>query len=421
MSHSDSEENPSTSPALARWRWALRATIRTLPNVPFFLGIVLGFVGCAVAGRVLSQQMKFKQFVRFFEPIQPQQLFYPTASQLASHVRRTVPAGKTPVLIGGASYFRGTGQNQSELWSRELQRLLGDRHVVINFAIDRAEITSFAAVVFAMLAPEYPDLLYVANGSTLAGAAWDGGEDYNYLFWDAYYKGLLPPSLAAAPRIQQLGRDQRRNATGLELHLGRWLDSVSYSCELWTHLAYHDFTVWTPGQAAAPFRPRKLPREGDIPNWAEHQRNARADAEYARHSERSAHEGARVGFKPGVDGKPQPDTKFWDRMASEWQLLFPDELKSRCFVVLLRGNPHFMQTLTAAEREQTEQQYTLGEQLLERLGYRAVQLRASDFTADDYLDGGHLMPSGGNKVAQAVAARIAQSHLTSPPATRPAP
>ena len=50
-----------------RLRWAFGA----LPNVPFFLGILIGFLGCAAAGRIVSQRPMFENFVdgsRFGQP-----------------------------------------------------------------------------------------------------------------------------------------------------------------------------------------------------------------------------------------------------------------------------------------------------------------------------------------------------------------
>lgn len=407
MSRSEETPNPPASHRLEAWTQRTRAAIRALPNVPFFLGIVLGFGGCMIAGRAVSQRLMFHDFVRFFQSIQPQHYFYPTASQLAAHVRVTVPPGKTPVLVGGASYFRGTGQNRGELWSVELQRLLGDRYVVINFAIDQAEITSFAAVIFKILAHEYPDLIYIANGNPVAGFPADGGEIYRYLFWDAYYKGLLPEAVLAGDNIRALARDQRRERNGLELHLGKWLDSHAYACDLWTWIGYdHFFTVWSDAHAHSPFRARRFDGDGDYPNYAKDQLGVRADTKYAQHSERHGREMSHAGFAAGADGQWRVDPAAWNGWAKEWREMFVAELRPRCFVVFLRGNPYFAQALTDDERQRLELQFQLGRENLERVGYRVVQLRAEDFTADDFLDGGHLMPSGGNKVAKAVAERI---------------
>lgn len=408
MSHSD----PATAaPRHALERWTRRAydAIRALPSLPFLLGIALGFAGCVLAGRIVSERPMFENFLRFFAPIQPQRFFYPTASQLAAHVRHTVPPGKIPVIVGGASYFRGTGQNPGELWSLELQRVLGERYVVINFATDQAPLTAFAAVAFAAVAREFPDALYVANASPVSGAPWDGGDDYRYIFWDAYYKGLLPASIARASHIRELANSQRRDPLTLETHLGKWTDALAYACDLWTYIGYkHVFTVWSNPHAHDPFRARRHGREGDDPTLAQQQLNVRNDRAYVEHSENHARNMSRASFAFSADGQCRPDPAAWDGLAQEWRDMFPEELRSRCFVVFLRGNPHFMQTLTADERRRTELQFELGQQNLERAGYRVVQLQPSKFTADDFLDGGHLMASGGRKVAHAVAARIAE-------------
>jgi hypothetical protein len=191
------------------------------------------------------------------------------------------------------------------------------------------------------------------------------------------------------------------------LHLGKWIDQFTYACDLWTYVGYkHFFTVWSDGHAHHPFRPRRLDREGNDPNIRQTQLNIRNDPGYVRSSAESGRNNARYRFVQGKDGQWQPDIASWNNLTQEWRDMFPRELRARCFPVFLRGNPYFMQTLTDDERRRTDLQYQLGRENLEREGYRVVQLRAEDFTADDYLDGGHFVASGGAKVAQAVAARI---------------
>jgi hypothetical protein len=111
-------------------------------------------------------------------------------------------------------------------------------------------------------------------------------------------------------------------------------------------------------------------------------------------------------FRQEADGTWRPRTEAWNHLAEEWRNLFPAELRARCFVVFLRGNPYIMEKLTPEERARTETQYQIGQRNLEGEGYRVVQLRAEDFTADDFLDGGHYVASGGAKIAQAVAAEV---------------
>ncbi len=406
MSHSENRSSEST-----RWidrgaRW-LRASLFGLPAWPFFLGVVLSFAGCALAGRVASRQPMFENFVRFFSPIQPQRYFYPTASQLVTHIRTHVPHNKTLVLVGGASYFRGTGQNPKDLWSLELQRQLGKDYAVVNFATDRADLTAFAAVVFEILAREYPNMVYVANGATDHSVSVDGGEDYRYIFWDAYYKGLLLPEVAKAPAVQEARHRQMREAGTRETHLGAWLDSYAYANDLWTYISYkYAFTVWVDEQYRNPFRARIHETEGDDPNIAQRQADTRKDAAYVKHSETFAKNTSKNNFKPALGDTWEPDPLKWADLEKGLRGMMPESLRGRCYVVLLRGNPFFMQTLTPEERERSELIYELGKQAYEKVGYKVVTLRAADFTADDFVDGGHLMASGGVKVARTVAAKI---------------
>ncbi len=415
MSRSSASFTGST-PAAARWPERWRAIFLGLPAWPFFLGIMLGFGACVMAGRSVSRRPMLENFTRFFGPIQLQQQFYATPSQLVAHIRHTVPRDRTLVLVGGASYFRGTGQNPGELWTLELQRQLGSRYAVVNFAADRARLTSFAAVVFAILAREYPSMLYVADGSAHSTPAADGDEDYRYFFWDAYYKGLLPPSVAGATEIARLRQRQLRDDAGRELHLGKWIDHLAYACDLWTWIGYqHVFTVWTDARRDAPFAPRRLVREHDEANLAIMQANTRRDAAYARHNEAFARAASKERFMRTTDGAWVPDEAAWARFQQELDLLFPAELRARILVVLLRGNPFFMQALSAEEHRRTETIYRLGQQAYEAQGYRVVPLGKEELEPDDFLDGGHLMASGGDKVARAVARRI---HELDP---RPAP
>lgn len=408
---SPSEPAPSAPPAPCpppdRRTRRVRAALRALPAWPFFLGLVLAFAACSFAGRAVSEPPPFDHFTRFFAPLQPQRYFHPTASQLVAHVRHTVPASKTLVLVGGASYFRGTGQNPGELWTLELQRQLGPRYAVVNFATDQAELTAFAGVIFSILAREYPKILYIAHGNAAAAAPVDGGADYRDLFWDAYYKGLLPPSVAEAPAVRALRRQHLRDPAALKVHAGRWLDQFAYACDLWTTLGYRNFsTVWTSAHRDAPLAPLHLAREADDPGLHASQQAIRRDPAYVAHSEQHARTFARTGLRPDKTGQWLPDPAVWTRFAEACRTMFPEELRPKCLVVLLRANPFFQQTLTADELRRTDQIYQLGQDTYEQAGYQVVALRPEEFTADDYLDGGHFMASGGAKVARAVATHI---------------
>jgi hypothetical protein len=387
----------------------LRA-IASLPAWPLLGGVVLGFGLCSLAGRIASERDMFENFVRFNGPTSPSYLFYPTASELVSHVRHTVQRNKCLVLVGGASYFRGTGQNPGNLWTLELQRQLGDEYAVVNYAMDQSGVTSFAGVAFQILAREYPRIAYVSNANPVVADPVDGGDVYRYVFWDAYYKGLLDLPSPWSDGVRELARAERKSPAGLELHMGKLIDQFSYSCDLWTYIGYrYFFTVWSDGVAQSVTQARGSFVERPDLNLAQTQEARRHDQDYVRRYEGLNRDFAKKGFVQDKDGRWKLDAPAFDLISQLSVSMFPDRLKSKCFLVLVRTNPYFMQTLTADDWKRHETIYRLGQQAFERAGYRVVQLPDADFTPDDYYDGGHYMASGGRKVAKAVAASIKEA------------
>lgn len=391
----------------------------TLPAWPLLFGVGLGFCLCSLAGRIVSDRPMFENFVRFHGPISPADYFYPTASELVSHVRHTVPRSKYLVVVGGASYFRGTGQNPDELWTLELQRLLGDDYAVVNFAMDQSGVTSFAAVAFQVLSRDYPRIAYVTNASPVVVDPIDGGETYRYVFWDAYYKGMIPLPDPWSERVRELARDERRDPAGLELHLGKWIDQFTHACDLWTYVGYrYIFTVWSDGMPGTMTSARGQYIDASDENLPQRQRDLRQNVDYRRRYEEMNKDFATKGFVRDKSGKWGPAPYAFDIISQLSESMFPDGLKSKCFLVLVRANPFFEQEFTADDWRRHETMFRQGQLAFERAGYRVVQLPESDFTPDDFVDGGHYMVSGGRKVARAVSDTIRAS---APPGRSPGP
>ena len=65
------------------------------------LGVGCAFVGCCLAGRVLSRHNFFAGFERFHQQTSPESLFYPTASQLRALGRARLARDKVAVVVGG--------------------------------------------------------------------------------------------------------------------------------------------------------------------------------------------------------------------------------------------------------------------------------------------------------------------------------
>jgi hypothetical protein len=379
-----------------------------IPAIPLLSGVILGFIICALLGRTAAISFNFSHFERFFDVIQPQSHFYATASELVSHARRKIPKDKTLVLVGGASYFRGTGQNPDELWTHELQNLLGDRYRVLNYAIDQAGATDFAGVAFQVLARENPRMVYVANmapqGNGNDGV--DGGDIYRYVFWDAYYKDMLKGDQLWQTHVKLRRKVQLKTAAGLELHLGKYIDSYTYSCDLWNYIGYRYFmTVWNDSTSGEIFRNRRSYIEGSDPNMAKHQSDARMDKEYTAIMEERNKGYTQNGTYLDKDGKVKPLLDSWNNTSRVISDLFSSDLHKQCLIVILHSNHYFMKSLTPLDWQRNAAMFKASQAAVEKAGYPVIQVGA-DFSADDYVDAGHFMASGGRKIAQQVAAKI---------------
>jgi len=391
-----------------------------LSKRPLFGGIALGFLACCGLGRLASRQVMFEHFLRFNVPTEPQNLFYPTASELVTYLRHAMIPGKKLALVGGASYLRGWGQNPSELWSQRLQEALAPDYQVINFAVDAAEVTSFAAVPFQILEPEHPDMIYLSNGSPVVGCPPDGNEIYRYIFWDAYYKGLFPAVVAGAPAVHDQRAAELRTAAGVELHLGKWIDSLTYACDLWNYVGYKWlFTAWSDDEAGAPLRPRREFVEQDNPGFRIWQRNNEQNPAIVAAGSAGNLNLVRSGYERLPDGHWRIAPNVWSGRRESWRNMLPAEMRARTFIIFLRPNPYYMRTLTPEDWAHFEHDLRVGKRAYEAEGYHVVQFGPGDLRREDFLDSGHLLPSGGDKVAAATAARVREFERA--PAEIPAP
>jgi|CryBogDrversion2_11_1035321.scaffolds.fasta_scaffold02801_4 hypothetical protein len=386
----------------------IKRFITGLPAVPTLIGVILGFALCSILGRVTASAFNFSRFERFFRAIQPQGSFYPTASELVSHVRRKIPKNKILVLVGGASYFRGTGQNPDELWTLELQNLLGDEYRVVNFAIDQAGITDFAGAAFQVLAREYPRMIYLSNmGASLNGGdGVDGGETYRYVFWDAYYKDMLKGDKVWQEDVKLRRSAELKTLPGLELHLGKYIDSYTYACDLWNYIGYrYLMTIWSDSTVGSTFLNRRSYTDAIDPNFAQQQIATRSDKEYTKTMEERNKDYFQHGTYIDKDGQVKLWIDSWNNASDQINHLFPADLHKKCLMIILHGNHYFMKSLTASDWKRYDLMYKTSLEICQKVGYPAIEVGA-DFSADDYIDAGHFMASGGRKIAHHVADKI---------------
>src|SRR5262249_11133575 len=134
---------------------------RAVSGWPLLAGVVFAFLGCCVAGRLLSQRNPFKWFTRFHHYIHLETYVYPTASQLRALARGRLDPNKIAVIVGGNSILHGVGQRVEHVWTHRLQKLLGNDYCVLNLGVFSAEPAEFGAVVAEALAAEYPRMILI--------------------------------------------------------------------------------------------------------------------------------------------------------------------------------------------------------------------------------------------------------------------
>jgi hypothetical protein len=364
----------------------------------YLIGILIGVLICAGAGRVASSHGSFRNFSRFFILIQPQDSFFPTLSRLIATAKSLATPDKTLVLVGSNSIFRGTGQNPDDLWTLDLQRRLGKEYVVLNYAIDQANMTSFAGVAFRALRDLYPKILFVSLAEIRGASPVDGDNPYQYLFWDGYYKGLLHLNADEEDAAANTRSAEIPTTDGIEIHVGSWLDSLLYFKDLWSHIGYnYFFTIWNIHTAATPFAPRASYVDATDPNIKNIQVRQAADIAAINLSvERMSHLIGSIRIERDSG---------WQQLRRTYTTAFSDEWRPRILLVMLRINPDYLSRMSEADRI-TYDSITIEQgNTLRSLGYRTIDVGA-DWVADDFMDIGHLSARGGSKLSEAITQEV---------------
>ena len=128
--------------------------------IPFLAGLAVGLIALSVIGRLVSQTNYIEHFQRFHRYISADSIYYPTASQLRQLARSSVTDGQVLVIVGGSSVMQGVGQGTAELWTDELQQLLGSSFRVLNYADGGGGVDDGGGVAAQMLVRDGYPVIY---------------------------------------------------------------------------------------------------------------------------------------------------------------------------------------------------------------------------------------------------------------------
>jgi hypothetical protein len=367
--------------------------------IVFFVGILIGFISCAIAGRIVANRNSFENFQRFHTYLNPTTFFYPTVSQMVSLVEAKTSPEQTIVILGGNSIFYGLGQNSNELWSIELQKALGPHYAVFNFALPQALPFEGAYWAAESLLKRHRKVIYATVSLPgLVGTPF-GSDVYGYAYWDARDKHLACHDLARDVAVdEQLANlDDKEKLKISELRLRSKLDSLFYFEDLWNTLGYTNiFTVWTAQTAANPLKARKeYYSESFFPPPVKDRFNSDFDFGSVRTYCKSYFE----------MNTCTPRQSFWTKKLQDMTVLTPFPFKRNCLVFVATHVPAYLDRLMPVEKSREQLASSLSVEYWKRAGYFSTSLRGK-LLSQDFLDSRHLVASGGKKVASIVASEI---------------
>jgi hypothetical protein len=388
------------SPSSKNVRWQLAA---------FTLGIVVSIVALAANGRREANRNFHPGFTRFHRDIAPDTKYYPTVRELMAIARERAAGEKILVIVGGNSILYGVGQPAGRVWSEQLQRELGPGYAVVNFAMRGAGVTDCGAVVAEALRTEFPRQIYLANAAPTQPSFPDGTVSYRFVFWDAYYKGLLVDDAPRAAAIKETYRSRPATFEGLtEQRVRSALDSVLSFGDVWNRFTFERCnTTWSSERKRGldSFAPRKVYPDDEpdylaSPDSERLPGGSRFDAELDFARDVTLH-----AFTPGKNGGWEPYQPAWDQLAESIGSAIPASLRARTLIVLTRNNPHYFARMTPAEQKRDDLAYTLSVQVWQKAGYEAFDC-GRNYSAGDYGDRIHLSSTGGNKLAGQLASEV---------------
>jgi hypothetical protein len=402
----------------------------------FFLGgLLAGLVLLATAGHWAGRNNTHPGVARFHPRISPEGRYNPTVDELCAIVRARCRPDQILVIVGGNSIFNGVGQPPEKLWTDELQRQLGDRFAVVNLALRGAGSMEGGTVIAEVLREEFPRNIYVTNTSPFTPPAPLGVVAYQYIFWEAHFRGLLldyaprnkmladylaqvepshPPLLNSLPRDlrERIELTHRTGAAWMQRNQLRgevWLDATLKYRDLWNWIGYeHMFTVpsfytprW-PGWMVARGRLRDDEPDFEAMDFSSSERfspnKAAIELPIVRgFSERAYTAGGPEGWTLNAAVRNDFLTGARGTM--------PDALKARTLVMLSRNSPYFVNMLSPAERQRDDLAYRDGAAAWRDAGYAAGEY-GRDFLNEDFGDRTHLTAAGGRKLAAITAREV---------------
>ena len=389
----------------------------------FLLGFVAGAALLSWLGWRASRWDYHPDFTRFQREISPEGSYYPTIAEMGTIARARCRADQVLVIVGGNSIFYGVGQPVDQVWTRRLQALLGDRYAVVNLAFRGASASDGGALAAEVLQREFPRQIYVANVGSMVCLDPTGSDPYRFLFWEAYYKGLLLPY---APRSNYVWDVFERHWSNLALMvdvIGKVeLDRALHFDDFWNYITID--RINTVPSFYHPDFPGTFTPRGRYPDDEQDFRSIPFGERYRDSAFGVEMQIVRGSTEPYYEQAPDGSWRLNEQTRQHFDAMdraaMPAVLRNRTLIVVSQNSPYYLDRLTPAERAREEAAYRDSLEIWRDAGYAAMTYPPG-LTVDDYGDRTHLTVPGGEKLAASVAAEVGDlagrlGYFTSAPA-----
>jgi len=363
-----------------------------------------------ILGRVASSTNYLQDFQRFHRYLSMDTVYYPTASQLRQLARASLSEGRVLVIVGGSSVMYGVGQGSSELWSDELQQVLGPAYVVLNFAGGGTAMTDYGGVAAQILHADGYPVVFVTDIGPAGGGDPDGLRA-RYVYWDAYYKGLLPSDAGRMLQIESLASSRGTKDELDELKLRGLVEGIFYQTEFWNWVGYNVVFTVPNYLIRLPYAWFTAPRKtfvdpvfvATLPPVSDRYPPSQVDTQTSLL--KAYTQVACVVHDSGAVVERERDPPVSASMAQSMEGALPEEVRRRTIIALIRESLFLTDRLPADQQACYFDARVRMATTLSVLGYHPVHAGLT-MSAEDYADRVHLAPSGGRIVARDLASAI---------------
>jgi hypothetical protein len=268
--------------------------------------------------------------------------------------------------------------------------------------------TDGGAVVAETLRREFPHQIYLADEAPFTSQDPIGHNPYRYIFWQAYFRGLLIDTPARREATAALLWDAEARRPVVEEFIQVRLDAVLHFNDFWNRQAFE--RVNTIPFILADYFPKLLAPRREYPDVEPDAydpafratRYAPANLEAEMHIVRNVTGLFYVRTPKGEWKMP----RFHRRdLIENYHDAFPAALVPRTLILVSRSSPFYRRQLSPTELVREDLGFHDAVELWREAGYDALEY-GRDFTDDDFGDRTHLSKSGGEKLAEIVAPEV---------------